>query len=78
MQMSNYMLYLSDHERLKPKYYCPRDENPISILLHHVCRLYGIKMTNMLCGIISIRNMYSTTEDFDAVGLVKESMPKTH
>ena len=33
-------------------------------------------MANMLCGNKSIPGMYSTTEYFDAVGLVKESMPQ--
>ena len=41
-----------------------------------MCCLYGIKMTNMLCGNISIYDMYSATEYFDAVGLAKESMPQ--
>ena len=71
------MLYLIDHHGFNPKYYCPCDpENPAPILPHHVCRLYGIKMANMLYGNISICNMYSTAEYFDAVGSVKESMPQ--
>ena len=49
--------------------------NPICILPRRVCRLNGIKMTNMLCDNRSIRDMYSTTEYFDAVGPVNESMP---
>ena len=66
--MSNYMIYLIDHHRFKPKYYCPRDpENLIYILPHHVCCFYGIKMANMLCGNRSICDMYySTTEYFNA------------
>ena len=68
------MMYHIDHHGLKPKYYCPCDpENPICILSHHVCRLYGIKRTNMLCGNRSIRDMYAY---FDADGPVKESMPQ--
>ena len=46
VQMGNYMLYLIDHHRFKPKYYCRRDPaNPICILSHHVCHL---NMANML------------------------------
>ena len=76
-RMSNYMLYLIDHEGFKPKYYCPCDPvNPICILTHHVCRLYGVKIANMLCGNRSISQMYSTIEYFHAVGPVKESVPQ--
>ena len=61
-QMRKYILYLIDHQGFKLKYYCPRDsENPISILAHHICWLYSIKMANMLCGNRSIQDMYSTT-----------------
>ena len=76
-RMENHMLYLIDHKGFKPKYNCHCDlVNPICISPHHVCRLYGIKMTNMLCGNRSIQPMYSTTEYFDAVGPVKENMPQ--
>ena len=75
--MGNYTLYLIYHHGFKPKYYCPYDsENPICILPHHVSRLYGVKIANMLCGNRSIDQMYSTTEYFDAVGSVKESVPQ--
>ena len=61
----------------KPKYYCSHDPvNPTSILPHHVCHLYIIKMTNILCGNIFVCDMYSTTEYFDAASPVKESMPQ--
>ena len=72
------MLYLVDHHGFKPKYHFPcYPENPVSVLPHHAYLLYGIKMANMLvCGNISICDMYSTTEYFDAVGPVKKSMPQ--
>ena len=75
--MGNYMLYLIDNKVSKPKYYCLCDpENPICILPHHVLHLYGVKIANMFCGNISIDQMYSTTEYFDTVGPVKESVPQ--
>ena len=77
LRVGNHMLYLIDPHGFKHRYYCPRDpESPISILPHHVCCLYGT-MANMLCGNRSIWSMmYSTTEYFDTVGPVKESMPQ--
>ena len=74
--MSNYMLYLIDHEEFKPKYYCPHDPvNPIYILPNQVCRLYGVKIANIFCGNRSIDQMYITTGYFDPVDPVKESVP---
>ena len=72
------MLYRIDHHGFQSRYYyCPCDPvNSISILPHHVCSLYGIKMTNILCGKRSIRATHSTIEYFDAVGPVKERMPQ--
>ena len=78
-QKRNYMVvYLTDHRGFKPKYYyCPRDPiNLVHILPHHVCCLYCIYITNLLRDSTSIDKMYSTKEYFDAVGLVKESMPQ--
>ena len=69
------MVYLMDHHWFKPKYYSPKDPmNLIFILPHHVCCLCGIKIANMNFGNTSILQMYSTTEYFDAVGLVKGIM----
>ena len=48
-RMGNYMIYLSDNKGFKPKLYDPINvEHPIRICPHHVCRLYGIKIDNML------------------------------
>ena len=76
-QVANYMFYFIDHHGFKPAYYCPRDPvNPASIFPHCVSRLYGVKITNMLCGDKFVYDMYSTIEYFDAVHPVKESMPQ--
>ena len=71
-------MYLIDHYGFNPKYYCPRDpENPICILPHNICRIYGIKIANMLCGNRSIQDMHLTTEYFNAVGPVNKSTPQS-
>jgi len=75
--MGNYMICLIDNKGFKPKLYDPNNvEHPIVIRPHHMCCLYGVKIANMLCGNRSIRQMYSTTKYFDAVGPVEESMPE--
>ena len=57
-RMENYMLYLIDHEGFNLRYYCPWDTvNPICILPHHVCCLYGIKTANMLCGLVHVSSL---------------------
>ena len=69
-QTESYIMYISDHHGINPKYYSPRDHlNRVYILPYHVCRLYVIKIANMFCGNKSIGPMYLTTEFFDALGL---------
>ena len=73
--MGNYMLNLIEHHGFKPKYYV--SVNPIYILPHHtISHLYGVKTANMLCANGSINHMYSTTEYFDSISPVKESVPQ--
>jgi len=73
-RMRNYMLYLMDEKEWKPRYYDPSVDNVI--LADHVTRFFGSQSSRMLRGFPSINKTWSTRESLDAIGVVKESMPK--
>ncbi|KAL7527968.1 hypothetical protein ACHAXR_007787 [Thalassiosira sp. AJA248-18] len=73
-RMRNYMVYIQCAKDFKPKYYDPTKGNTIQP--NDVARFYGCHLARMLRGVPSIDETWSTRESLDAVGAVKDSMPK--
>ncbi|KAL7525437.1 hypothetical protein ACHAXR_001005, partial [Thalassiosira sp. AJA248-18] len=73
-RMRNYMIHIQRCKEYKPRYYNPSQGNTIQA--DHVARFYGCHMAQMLRGFPSIEETWSTREALDAIGPVKESMPK--
>ncbi len=73
-RMRNYMIHIMRTKNFKPKYFNPAIN--LTIQADHVARFYGCHMGRMLCGFPSIEETWSTRESFDAVGAVKDSIPK--
>ena len=72
--MRNCMVHLMGTEERKPRYY-DTPSNHI-ILAEHVCRFFGCQSARILCGFLSIDKTWSARKSLDAIGTVKESMPK--
>ncbi|KAL7538013.1 hypothetical protein ACHAXR_008222 [Thalassiosira sp. AJA248-18] len=73
-RMRNYMVYIQRTKEFKPKFYDPPKGNTIQH--HDVARFYGCHLARMLRGFPSIEETWCIRESLDAVGAVKESMPK--
>ncbi|KAL7536120.1 hypothetical protein ACHAXR_006945 [Thalassiosira sp. AJA248-18] len=73
-RMRNYMIFIQRCKEFKPRYYDPSKCNTIQA--DHVAHFYGCHMARMLRGFPSIEETWCTREALDAIGPVKESMPK--
>ena len=68
------MLHLVKDKEWKPRFYDTTTYK--AILTEHVVRFFGCQSARMLRGFPPICKTWSTRESLDAVGAVKESMPK--
>jgi hypothetical protein len=70
----SYMTYLMVQCNWKPRYYKP-DEGLI-ILTDHIARFYGCQLARSNDGFPSIDDSWSTRDPLEAIGPLKECMPR--
>ena len=68
------MLYIIRAKQFTPRYFNPAEGNVITA--DNVARFHGCHMGRMLRGFPSVDDTWSTRDSLNAVGAVKDSMPK--
>ncbi len=74
-RMRYYMIEIIRKCEYRPEHYDPFDGKFITA--NHVARFFGCQMAHAIKGLPSVINCWSTRESLDAIGTVKESMPRS-
>ncbi len=72
-RMWNYMIHIIRNDAFKPAHFDPLDEKYITA--DNIARFLRCQLVQVIMGLPSVDNCWSTREALDAVGTAKKSMP---